>query len=306
LLFSGNQNLVFDLTLSLFSFVELSLEVTIFRIFVFSLTLQIGFVGELAIEVSLESLSFNLKSGMIVLGSSELTVCSFKSFSCSSHLKLLGIGQFGEFCSSLLGLVQVIVDALDSCIVVLAFPLLDSNAISESVDLALILGLLLSHLCKLVLKVVSILPEAVGLISLGAGLSSKSNALLLSSTDLVSYSGNLRLHLVVAPVFLVEQESKVLNLFSECHTSDRVLVMSVVIVVILHQLFILEMSIFLLDGVELVSQSNVIFISLLDLKDLSLQLTNKEVLLVACKMHGIVILYKRLANSQFELTLDAI
>ena len=68
--------------------------------------------------------------------------------------------------------------------------------------------------------------------------------------------------------------------------------MSIVIVVILHQLFVLEMSILLLDGVELVSKSNVIFVSLLDLKDLSLELTNEKVFLIASEMHGVVVLQK--------------
>ena len=58
--------------------------------------------------------------------------------------------------------------------------------------------------------------------------------------------------------------------------------MSVVIVVILHKFFILEMSVLLLDGIQLVSESNVVFVSLLDLEDLSLQLTDQQVFLVTC------------------------
>ena len=61
--------------------------------------------------------------------------------------------------------------------------------------------------------------------------------------------------------------------------------MSVVVVVILHQLLILHVSILGLDRVQLVSQGQVIFVSLLDLKDLSFQLRDQKIFLVASKMH---------------------
>lgn len=50
------------------------------------------------------------------------------------------------------------------------------------------------------------------------------------------------------------------------------------------------MSVFLLDGVKLISESKVVLISLLDFKDLSLQLGDQEILLVTSKMHGVVVL----------------
>lgn len=49
------------------------------------------------------------------------------------------------------------------------------------------------------------------------------------------------------------------------------------------------MTVLSLDGVELVSQGEVVFIALLDLEDLSLQLADEEVLLVAGQMHTIVV-----------------
>ena len=68
--------------------------------------------------------------------------------------------------------------------------------------------------------------------------------------------------------------------------------MSVVVVVVLHQFLILHMSVLLLDRVELVSQSQVVFVSLLDLEDLSFQLRNQQVLLVRSEMDGVVVLEK--------------
>lgn len=50
------------------------------------------------------------------------------------------------------------------------------------------------------------------------------------------------------------------------------------------------MAILCLNGVELVSQGQVVLVSLLDLKNLSLQLRDQQVLLVACQMHAVVVL----------------
>jgi hypothetical protein len=45
------------------------------------------------------------------------------------------------------------------------------------------------------------------------------------------------------------------------------------------------MSVLLLDGVELVSKSNVVFVSLLDLEDFRLELTDEEVFLVTSEVN---------------------
>jgi len=49
----------------------------------------------------------------------------------------------------------------------------------------------------------------------------------------------------------------------------------------LAELLVLEVTVLSLDGVELISQSEVVLVALLDLEDLSLQLADEEVLLVA-------------------------
>ena len=68
------------------------------------------------------------------------------------------------------------------------------------------------------------------------------------------------------------------------------MIVTVVIVVILHQLFILDMSVLLLDGVELISKSEIVFVSLLDFEDLSLQLRDQKIFLVTSEMNGVVVL----------------
>jgi hypothetical protein len=51
--------------------------------------------------------------------------------------------------------------------------------------------------------------------------------------------------------------------------------MSIVIIIILHQFFVLIVSVLCLDSVELVSQSKVVFVSVLNFKDFSFQLWDK-------------------------------
>ena len=131
------------------------------------------------------------------------------------------------------------------------------------------------------------------MIGLNGNLSLKGNAFLLSSTNLVSDRSNLSLVFVVRPILLVEEESDVLNFFSERVDRDNVLIMSIVVVIILHQLLVLNVSILLLDGVKLISKGQVVLVSLLDFEDLSLQLGDKKVFLVASKMHGVVVLNQK-------------
>ena len=68
--------------------------------------------------------------------------------------------------------------------------------------------------------------------------------------------------------------------------------MSVVVVIILHKFLILDVSILLLDGIKLISERKVVLVSLLDFKDLSLELGDEKILLIAGKMDGIVVLKK--------------
>ena len=230
---------------------------------------------------------------MVILGSGELSTSGVKSLGGSSALEILGISQFGELLSFFLGLVEIVVDALDLGIVVLALSFLESNGVSQSVDLILVSGLLLSVLCKFILKVVGVLPKAVSLVTLDSNFSLESHTLLLSSADLVPDGSYLSLVFVVRSVLLVQQESEVLDLLSEGVDGDNVLVMSVVIVVVLHQLLVLNMPVLLLNGVELVSQSQVVLVSLLDLKDFGFKLRDQQVLLVRSEMDGVVVLKKR-------------
>lgn len=154
---SGNIELVIDISQSSLSFENLGLELTASSVLILSSSLKIRLLSKLAIEVSLEGLSLNHQSGMVVLGSSQFSSCGVDSFMGSSKLEVLRISEFGQLISSLLSLVEIVVDALDSGIIVLALSFLVSNSVSKPVDLLLVLGLLFSELCQLVLKIISLL-----------------------------------------------------------------------------------------------------------------------------------------------------
>jgi hypothetical protein len=61
---------------------------------------------------------------------------------------------------------------------------------------------------------------------------------------------------------------------------NKVAVMSCLKVVVLEKFFILEVTIFGLNGVELVAKGKVVFVSLLDLEDLGFELADEQVFLV--------------------------
>ena len=63
-------------------------------------------------------------------------------------------------------------------------------------------------------------------------------------------------------------------------------------VIVLEQFLILEVSPLGLEGIELVTEGQVVLVSLFNLKNLSFQLRNQQVFLVAGQVHAIVVLQK--------------
>ena len=239
LILSGNQELLINSSQSVLPLEDLSGKISVTSILSLGLSSEIRLVGELAIQISLESMDLGVESRMVILGSGHLDVGTVVGLTGSSELELLGIGEFSKFVSSFLGLEEIVVDSLDSSIVVLAFSLFESDTISKSVDLILVLGLLLTELAKLEGEVVGVLSHGISLVTLGGNLSGEGDALLLPSGNLISDSANFRLELVVVSILLVQEEPKILDFFSKGVDSHNVLIMTIVIVVVLHKLLIL-------------------------------------------------------------------
>ena len=93
------------------------------------------------------------------------------------------------------------------------------------------------------------------------------------------------MELVIAPILFVQQETQIFNFLSAGVSSHDILIVSVVVVIVLHKFLVLDVSVFLLNCVQLVSEGEVVLISLLDFKDFSFELRDKQILLVTCKMH---------------------
>ena len=110
------------------------------------------------------------------------------------------------------------------------------------------------------------------------------------SRDLVSESCDLDLHVVVGSALIIKVESRIVALFLESMQRNAIRVMPSFKLVILHEFFILQMSEFCLNRVKLVSQRKVVFVSLLNLKNLSFELADKEVLLVAGEVDTVIVL----------------
>jgi len=163
--------LIIDVSQSSLPFEGLRLEFTASCIFILGSSLEVCLLSKLSIEISLESLCLDHESRVVILGSGVFRCSRVNSFMSSSELKVLGVSEFSQFVSSLLGLVEVIVDTLNSGVVVLAFSFLAGDSISKSIDLFLILSFFLSELGQLILKIVSLLSQAEGHITLLTNLS---------------------------------------------------------------------------------------------------------------------------------------
>lgn len=90
-------------------------------------------------------------------------------------------------------------------------------------------------------------------------------------------------------VLLVEEESGVVDFLADLVERGGVGVVALLEVVVLEELLVLQVSVLALDGVQLVPQSKVVLVALLDLEDLGLQLRDEQVLLVASEVHAIVV-----------------
>jgi len=290
LLFAADIKLVLGATESLLALESLSIEISVAGVFIFSISRQVALVRELTIEVTLQGGHLSIQSRVIILGARQFSACRVKSLARSTKLELLGVGQLTELIGTLLRSEQVIVDGLDAGVVVLALALLESNGVSHPVDLVLVLGLLLAESTQLERQVVSILTKSVSLVTLDGDFSLESDALLLTAANLIADGTDLSLKLIVAAVLLVKKEAKVLHFLAESVGSEHVLIVAIIVVVILHVLLVLQVSILLLDSVKLVTKGEIVLVSLLDLEYLGFELRDEQILLIAGKMHRVVVL----------------
>ena len=207
-----------------------------------------------------------------------------------TKLELTGIRLLGEVGSSLLRFVQVIVSGLDSAILVTVLPGFEGIEVFRPLNFLLVFRSLVLQLGKLVRCVIVFFPESMSAVTFLGNIPLGSENFSLTSADLLTSRGYLRLQVVIRPIFLIEQEASVIDFLLEPSHRHKVGIRSSLKVIVLQQFLVLQVPVLGLNGVELVAQRHVVLVSLLDLENLRLQLRNQQVLLIGRQMHTIVIL----------------
>lgn len=198
----------------------------------------------------------------------------------AAQLEVFGVSNLGELGGSLLRLVEVVVNRLEARVLLGVFTLLKAVKISKAINFFLILSSLLLELLQLVGEVVDVLAESEGRVTLLLHIALRSEDFRLSSGDLLAGGSDVSRQVVIRSVLLVKKETSIFNFFLEALESNQVGVVTGLEVIVLKELFILQVSVLGLDGVKLISQGEVVLVALLNFEDLSLELGNKEVLLV--------------------------
>lgn len=220
-----------------------------------------------------------------------------------AKIELTSIGDLGKLGCPLLGLVKVVVSSLDSIVAVRVLALLKAVQTSELVDVLLVTVTLLLELAQLKVGVVNFLLESVAGIGLLGDISLGGENLSLASVNLLPSRSDLTLQVVVVAVLFVEEETSVINLLAQHMERGCIGVVALLEVIVLEELLVLEMAVLGLDGVELIPEREVVFVALLDFEDLSLELTNEQILLVAGEVHAVVVLQMG-EPRRLRLTLD--
>jgi len=118
--------------------------------------------------------------------------------------------------------------------------------------------------------VIQVLSKCIAVITFLRNISLGRENFSFTTVDLLAGTSNLSLQVVVLTVLFVEEEAGVIDFFAECVQRVSVGVMSLAEVVVLQELLVLQVAVLGLDGVQLVAESQVVLVALLDLEDLCL------------------------------------
>lgn len=272
--------------------VELRGQVAVASAFLLEPLGEVALLGLFAVEGALRLALVVLEASGLISRSEQVEVGGVISLSGLLEVVVAALADFGEFLGSLLQLEQVVVGGLDALVGVSVLALLVAIAVAEAVNLLLVPGALLLELLEFEGGAVDIFAQGVGVVTLGLHLALEPEDLSFTARNLLTEGSDLNLHVVVAAALIVEVESGVVALLLEPVEADAVGVLAGLKLVFLAEFFVLKVTVLGLDAVELISQREVVLVSLLDLKDLGLELADKQVFLVTCEMHTIVILNK--------------
>ena len=108
------------------------------------------------------------------------------------------------------------------------------------------------------------------MVALGLSLALVAENFSFAASDLVTERRDLHLHVIIRSALVVEVVARVVALLLEPVESDAIGVLAGLELVLLKQFFVLKVTVFGLDAVQLVAQGAVVLVSLLDLEDLGL------------------------------------
>lgn len=252
--------------------IELLGLVSVASLFTFTLSGELTFLLNSQLHGALQVALLTLKTGLLVSSSEEIGMAAFVSFSGSSKIEFTSFSLLAKFISSLLSLEKFIIKTLNSLIRLGVLTLFESVKIAETINLFLVASTLFLKLLKLKVASIKVFSQTESIVRLLLNFALVTKDLGLASGDLVSDTGNFSLQVVILSVFFIKKEAHVINLLTLSLNSDKVGIVTGFEVVILEQFFILKVSILGLNVVKLISELQVILVSLLDFKNLCFQL----------------------------------
>lgn len=139
----------------------------------------------------------------------------------------------------------------------------------HAVNFELVASSLIFHFLELKRSRVDVFPKRITVVRFVLDVSLELENLSLPPCDLVSQRCNLHLHVVVSSALIIKMEPGIVTLLLESVQRNAVRVVPSFELVVLHEFFILKVSELGLDRVKLVSEREVVFVSLLNLENLS-------------------------------------
>ena len=121
-----------------------------------------------------------------------------------------------------MGLVEVIVSGLDSLVLVAILSGLQLIEVSLTVDLPLVSVTVILEFCQFVLSVFNLFAESVASVGLLSNIALGGKDLSISARNLLSCVRDISLQIVVGSVFLIEEESGIVDLFLEGGDGDGI------------------------------------------------------------------------------------
>lgn len=230
-----------------------------------------------------------MELGKFVTSEAQFVLCASECVRGASKFALTLVGNLGEFGSTFLQLEEIKVGCLDALVSLGVLTLLVCAHIAETVDFELIACTLFLKLVEFAAGCFVVPTQLVSVVILCLNISLNGKSFGFTTGDLLTESSDIALKVVVASILVIEVVPRVVDILLESIESTNVGVVSGLEVVVLKELIVLEVAELGLHGVELVAQSHVVFISLLDLENLCFQLRDEQVFLVRSQMDGVVV-----------------